>query len=75
MAENKFECRNVILGVANQQVIVRDMSMPNLDPDQRAKALPFQAREIVALPMDQVAARLRASSAPPTRRPTLSAAC
>ena len=51
---HKFACRNVILGIANQQVLVRDMQMPNLDPQQRAKALPFQAREIVALPMDQV---------------------
>ena len=50
----KFECRNVILGITNQQLVVRDMTMPNLSPDQRAKALPFQAREIVALPMDQV---------------------
>jgi type IV pilus assembly protein PilM len=28
--------------------------MPNLTAEQRVKALPFQAREIVALPMDQV---------------------
>jgi type IV pilus assembly protein PilM len=53
-AVNKFECRNVILGITNQQVVVRDMSVPNLSPEQQAKALPFQAREIVALPMDQV---------------------
>ena len=52
--KHKFECRNVILGIANQQVLVRDLQMPNLDPQQRAKALPFQAREIVALPIDEV---------------------
>jgi type IV pilus assembly protein PilM len=52
--EHKFECRNVILGIANQQVIVRDMETPNLTEAQRAKALPFQAREIIALPIDQV---------------------
>lgn len=51
---NKFECRNVILGITNQQIVVRDLSVPNLSPDQQQKALPFQAREIVALPMDQV---------------------
>lgn len=50
---NRFECRNVILGIANPQVVVRDMKMPNLTPEQHLKALPFQAREIVALPMDQ----------------------
>lgn len=52
--ENKFECRNVILGVANQQIIVRALSIPNLDAHQRAKALPFQAKEIVALPIADV---------------------
>jgi type IV pilus assembly protein PilM len=52
--EHKFECRNVILGIANQQVVVRDLETPNLTPQQRAKALPFQAREIIALPIDQV---------------------
>jgi type IV pilus assembly protein PilM len=51
---NKFECRNVVLGITSQQVVVRAMTIPNLTPEQRAKALPFQAREIVALPMDQV---------------------
>jgi type IV pilus assembly protein PilM len=53
-AVNKFECRNVILGIANQQVLVRDLTVPNLSPQQLAKALPFQAREVVALPIDQV---------------------
>lgn len=51
---HKFECRNVVLGITSQQVVVRDMTMPNLTAEQRVKALPFQAREIVALPMDQV---------------------
>jgi type IV pilus assembly protein PilM len=50
---NGFECRNVILGITNQQVIVRDLQVPNLPPEQRAKALPYQAREVVPLPMDQ----------------------
>jgi type IV pilus assembly protein PilM len=52
--ENKFECRNVILGVANTQVLVRDLSMPNLTPEQRFKALPFQAKEVVALPIAEI---------------------
>ncbi|HEY3715518.1 MAG TPA: type IV pilus assembly protein PilM [Jatrophihabitantaceae bacterium] len=51
---NKFACRNVILGIANPQILVRDLQMPRLDPRQLAKALPFRAGEIVALPMDQV---------------------
>lgn len=51
---HKLDARRVILGTANQQVLVRQMTIPDLDPQQRAKALPFQAREIVALPIDEV---------------------
>ncbi|MDT4932970.1 MAG: type pilus assembly protein PilM [Pseudonocardiales bacterium] len=52
-ASHKFECRRVILGITNQQVVVRDLTVPNLEPEQLAKALPYQAREVVPLPMDQ----------------------
>jgi type IV pilus assembly protein PilM len=52
-ADNRFECRNVILGITNQQVVVRPLDMPMLAPDQIAKALPFKAREVVPLPLDQ----------------------
>lgn len=48
-----FGCRHVIIGVANPQVVVRSMKMPRLARDQQAKALPFLAREIIALPLDQ----------------------
>jgi hypothetical protein len=51
---NNLKCRRVVLGIANPQVLVRDMQMPNMPADQRAKALPFRAREIVALPLEQV---------------------
>lgn len=53
-AQHKIAGRNVILGITNQQVVVRDLQMPNLPPEQLAKALPFQAREVVPLPMEQV---------------------
>ena len=52
-SQNHFECRNVILGITNQQIVVRDLEMPQLPPDQLAKALPYQAREVVPLPLDQ----------------------
>jgi type IV pilus assembly protein PilM len=51
---NGFNCNRVILGVANPQVVVRPLQIPNLTAQQRAKALPFQAREIIALPLDEV---------------------
>ena len=49
-----FGCDHVILGVANPQVLVRHMTIPKLSPQQQAKALPFQARDVVALPIDEV---------------------
>jgi type IV pilus assembly protein PilM len=49
-----FKCSKVILGVANPQAVVRPLQIPNLSAQQRAKALPFQAREIIALPLDEV---------------------
>jgi type IV pilus assembly protein PilM len=49
-----LKCRNVILGIANPQVLVRGMTIPNLGPEQRAQALPFQAKDVVALPLDEV---------------------
>lgn len=51
---NNFRCRRVILGVANPQVVVRPLQIPNLTAEQRAQALPFQAREIIALPLEEV---------------------
>jgi type IV pilus assembly protein PilM len=53
-AAHKLECRSVILGIANQQVVVRTLTLPNLEPAKLAMALPFQAKESVPLPLDQV---------------------
>jgi type IV pilus assembly protein PilM len=52
-SQNHFECRNVILGITNQQTVVRDLAMPKLPHEQLVKALPYQAREVVPLPLDQ----------------------
>lgn len=51
---HKFNCKRVILGAAHPQAVVRPLEIPNLNAQQRAKALPFQAREIIALPLDEV---------------------
>jgi len=48
-----FGCRNVVIGVSNPQVVVRAMTMPRLSRDQQAKALPYRAKDIVAMPLDQ----------------------
>lgn len=51
--QSGFTSRNVVLGTTNQQVVVRDLQMPNLPREQLRLALPFQAREIVALPIEE----------------------
>lgn len=50
----KIRDRSVILGIANPQVTVRDLSVPNLDRERRAKALPYQAKDVIALPLSEV---------------------
>lgn len=52
-AEHDFHCRNVVVGTTNQQVVVRELSIPVMTPEQRAKALPFLAKDVVALPMEE----------------------
>lgn len=51
--QHDFGCRRVIIGVSNSQVVVRALQMPRLPPDQMARALPFSARDVVALPLDK----------------------
>ncbi len=52
-AENKIKSRRVVLGVTSQQVVVRDLKLPNLSDAQLRQTLPFKAREVIALPLDQ----------------------
>jgi type IV pilus assembly protein PilM len=51
--QSRIDCRNVIVGVTSQQVVVRKVDLPNLPPAERAQALPFQARDIIALPIER----------------------
>jgi type IV pilus assembly protein PilM len=50
---NDLDCRQVVIGISHPQVVVRSSQMPNLAPEQLAKALPFQAKDIIALPIDE----------------------
>jgi type IV pilus assembly protein PilM len=45
--------RNVRLGVANQQIVVRLVELPRIDnPAEREAAIRFQAAEAIAMPLD-----------------------
>lgn len=49
----KFRGRQVAVGVANPQVVVREMTLPNLPDKEMRKALPFQVREVLPLPVEE----------------------
>lgn len=50
---HKFGTKNVVLGVAHQQVIVRELELSNLPAKELAQALPFLVRDVLPLPVDQ----------------------
>lgn len=53
MSRYKFKGRKVALGVANQQVVVRQVDLPSLPPDQLRESLPFQVQDYIPIPVDQ----------------------
>lgn len=52
--ENKFSHSEVILGVGNQRVIVRDLTMPAMPMDQMRSSLPFQVQDMLPVAVDDV---------------------
>ncbi len=49
----KFRSREVVLGVTNPQIVVREMSVAKLPPRELRKSLPFQVRDMLPLPVDR----------------------
>ncbi|MBN1173631.1 MAG: type IV pilus assembly protein PilM [Micromonosporaceae bacterium] len=49
---NRFRGRQVVLGVTNRQVVVREMAVSNLPDKELRKSLPFQVRQILPLPVE-----------------------
>lgn len=48
-----FACKNVVLGVTHQQVVVREVEIANMPPKERKQALPFQVRDVLPLPVNE----------------------
>jgi len=46
-----FSSKNVVLGMANQRVLVRDLSMPKMGLTQIREALPFQVQDMLPVPV------------------------
>jgi type IV pilus assembly protein PilM len=49
----KFSTKKVVLGVANQKVIVRQVDLPWLPQDELRRSLAFQAQDYIPLAVDQ----------------------
>ena len=52
-AHTKFSSKRVILGVANQKVIVREVDLPALPIVELRQSLPFQAQDLIPLPVSE----------------------
>lgn len=48
-----FSSKRVVVGVANQRVIVRQVDLPWLPPAEMRKSLPFQVQDYIPIPVDQ----------------------
>jgi type IV pilus assembly protein PilM len=51
--KGKFRSREVILGVANQRVVVREVALPWLTDKELRESLPFQIQEFVPIPVEE----------------------
>jgi type IV pilus assembly protein PilM len=49
----KFRSRNVVLAITNPQIVVREMAVANLPNKEMRKALPFQVRDALPLPVEK----------------------
>nr|WP_210737015.1 type IV pilus assembly protein PilM [Cellulomonas hominis] len=52
-AEQRFASKEVVIGVGNQRVVVRELDLPWMPPDQVRAALPFQVQELLPMPIDE----------------------
>ncbi len=52
-AHTKFSSKKVVIGVANQKVIVRQVDLPWMAADELKKSLAFQVQDFVPMPVEQ----------------------
>ena len=52
-AHTKFSSKKVVIGVANQKVIVRQVDLPWMPVDELRKSLAFQVQDFVPMPVEQ----------------------
>jgi len=50
-SEGGFKSRDVVLGMGNQRVLARDLTMPKMSISQIREALPFQVQDLLLVPV------------------------
>ena len=50
--KGRFKARDVVLGVGNQRVVVREVTLPWLAPKEMRESLPYQVQEFVPIPVE-----------------------
>lgn len=48
-----FKTRQAVLGVGNQRVVVREVTVPSLPPKELKQSLPFQVQDLIPIPVDE----------------------
>lgn len=51
--EGRFRSKKVVVGVANQKVIVRPVDLPSMDEQELRGAIQFQVQEYIPLPVEE----------------------
>jgi type IV pilus assembly protein PilM len=49
---NRLPKRHVVIGIANQRVIVRQVDVPHLEETELVEALPFQVQDAIPIPVE-----------------------
>lgn len=52
-SEVKFSTKRVVLGVANQKVVVRQVDLPWMEAGELRRALSYQVQDFIPMPVDQ----------------------
>lgn len=52
-AQQKFDTKNVVIGVGNQRVVVRELSLPWMPMNQLKATLPFHVQELLPMSVDE----------------------
>ena len=48
-----FTSKNVVLGIGNQRVLARDLTLPKMTPLQIRESLPFQVQDMLPIPVSE----------------------